>query len=58
MSDTHITEAELRAEYEKLDMLRGRTHARLLTDEQFQLLSYARTHDARPVSWAKLVEYL
>lgn len=52
----HITEDELRTEYAKLDILRDEPRTRLLTDEQFNLISYARSGD-KPVMWFKIVSY-
>lgn len=51
-----ITEDELLAEYTKLDLMREKHYEPLLTDEQFKLISHARTGD-NPVVWSKLVEY-
>ncbi len=53
---TTITESELQAEYTKLDALRLKIYQPLLTDQQFQLISYAREHD-NPVSWRALTHY-
>lgn len=51
-----ITESELQAEYAKLDLLREKHHAPLMTDEQFKLISHARS-GANPVTWNKLSQY-
>lgn len=50
-----ITEAELKAEYKRLDLLRESETARL-TDEQFKLIDYARTN-GKPITFEKILKY-
>jgi len=51
---TKITEDELRREYEKIDGLRP--NKQLLTDEQFELITYAR-NGTPPLTWPAIVKW-
>lgn len=51
-----ITDAELKAEYERLDALRTQYYDPLMTDEQYALVSYAR-EKTPPVTWVKMAQY-
>jgi hypothetical protein len=56
-ADPVITEGELLSEYRRIDEMRDvKERVSLLTDEQFELLYYARESD-NPVKWEKLVRY-
>ena len=51
-----ITTNELSAEYARLDALREIPAPPLMTDEQFELVSYGR-HGTPPVTWPRLLSY-
>ena len=53
---TEITQSELQAEYARIDALRIRERKKLLTDEQFDIIRYARENKS-PVPWSRMAKY-